>query len=73
MGILIMTATFEVTDADQYDADNLPLVKTRVFEVPIHKQNRYYTMSVVSDTPFPIALNSMTWEGDYSPRFYRRA
>ena len=66
-------STFEVTDADQYDADNLPLVKTRVFEVPIHKQNRYYTMSVVSDTPFPIALNSMAWEGDYSPRFYRRA
>ena len=66
-------ATFEVTDADQYDADNLPLIKTRVFEVPIHKQNRYYTMSIVSDSPFPIALNTMTWEGDYSPRFYRRA
>ena len=66
-------AIYEVGDADQYDADDLPLVKTRIFEVPVHKQNRYYTMAVVSDTPFPIALNSMTWEGDYSPRFYRRA
>lgn len=66
-------AIFEVADADQYDADNLPLIKTRVFEVPIHKLNRYYTMSIVSDTPFPVALNSMVWEGDYSPRFYRRA
>ena len=65
-------ATFEVTDADIYSADNLPLVKTRVFEVPINKQNRYYTLKAVSDSPFPIAMNSMTWEGNYSPRFYRR-
>jgi len=65
-------ATFEVTDADIYDADNIPLVKTRVFEVPINKQNRFYTLKAVSDSPFPIAMNSMTWEGTYSPRFYRR-
>ena len=65
-------ATFEVTDADTYDADNIPLVKTRVFEVPINKQNRFYTLKAVSDSPFPIAMNSMTWEGTYSPRFYRR-
>ena len=65
-------ATFEVTDADVYDANNIPLVKTRVFEVPINKQNRFYTLKAVSDSPFPIAMNSMTWEGTYSPRFYRR-
>ena len=65
-------ATYEVADADIYDADNLPLVKTRVFEVPINKLNRYYTLKAVSDSPFPISLNSMTWEGTYSPRFYRR-
>ena len=64
--------TFEVTDADMYDADNAPLVKTRVFEVPINKLNLTYTLNAVSDSPFPVALNSMTWEGNYSPRFYRR-
>ena len=66
------TSTYEVTLADSYDADVIPLVRTRVFEVPINKLNRYYTLKAISDSPFPLAMNSMTWEGNYSPRFYRR-
>ena len=66
------TSTYEVTVADSYDADAVPLVRTRVFEVPINKLNRYYTLKATSDSPFPLAMNSMTWEGNYSPRFYRR-
>ena len=63
---------YEVTAADQYDANVTPLVRSRVFEVPINRLNKYYTLKAISDTPFPIAMNSMTWEGTYSPRFYRR-
>ena len=71
-GYADFTSTYEVTLADSYDADVIPLVRTRVFEVPINKLNRYYTLKAISDSPFPLAMNSMTWEGNYSPRFYRR-
>lgn len=64
--------TYEVTAADQYEANITPLVRARLFEVPINRLNRYYTLKAISDSPFPIAMNSMTWEGTYSPRFYRR-
>ncbi len=71
-GYTDFTSTYEVTLADSYDADVIPLVRTRVFEVPINKLNRYYTLKAISDSAFPLAMNSMTWEGNYSPRFYRR-
>ena len=64
--------TYDVTAADSYEAGDVPLVQTRVFEVPINRLNRYYTLKAISDSPFPLAMNSMTWEGQYSPRFYRR-
>ena len=64
--------TYEVTPADDYEASTVPLVRTKLFEVPINRLNRYYTLKSISESPYPIAMNSMTWEGNYSPRFYRR-
>jgi len=25
-----------------------------------------------NNSPFPVAVNAMMWEGNYTPRFYRR-
>lgn len=62
-----------VQDADYYLANDSPLSTERVFTIPIHQRNTNFTVKIFSDSPFPISLNSMTWEGNYSPRFYRRA
>ena len=43
-----------------------------VFTVPINQRTDNYTLRVFSDSPFPVALTSMSWEGNYSPRYYRR-
>lgn len=62
-----------IQDADYYLADDVPLNEQTVYTLPIHQRNSNFDLKVFSDSPFPISLTSMMWEGTYSPRFYRRA
>ena len=62
-----------VTDANTYVADSSPITSERFFTVPIHQRNTNFELKVTSNFPYPVSLVSMTWEGNYSPRFYRRA
>ena len=59
-------------DANYYLGDDVPLETQNLFTVPIHQRTDNYTLRVYSDSPFPLALTSMAWEGNYSPRYYRR-
>ena len=61
-----------VTSANTYLADDVPLDESVVFTLPIHQRSKNFTLRVFNDSPFPVSLNSMMWEGNYSPRFYRR-
>ena len=61
------------TDGDRYSADTSPVKSERQFIVPIHQRNTNFELKVTSDFPYPVSLVSMMWEGNYSPRFYRRA
>jgi len=58
--------------ADSYLANDIPLSDQSVFTLPIHQKTDNFTLRLFNDTPFPVSLNSMMWEGIYSPRFYRR-
>jgi hypothetical protein len=60
-------------DADYYSADSNPVKSERQFIVPIHQRNTNFELKVTSDFPYPVSLVSMMWEGNYTPRFYRRA
>ena len=62
-----------IQDADYYLANDVPLNEQTVYTLPIHQRNSNFDLKVFSDSPFPISLTSMMWEGSYSPRFYRRA
>ena len=59
--------------AGTYLADDVALDDLSVFTVPIHQRAENFVLRVVNDSPFPVSLNSMMWEGNYSPRFYRRS
>jgi hypothetical protein len=61
------------TDGDIYSADTNPVKDERQFTVPIHQRNTNFELKVTSNFPYPVSLVSMMWEGNYSPRFYRRA
>jgi hypothetical protein len=66
-------STQSVQEADRYIETNAPLVQNTVVTVPIHQRNTSFQLKINSTSPFPVTLNSMTWEGNYSPRYYRRA
>jgi hypothetical protein len=59
--------------ADFYTANTSPFRDTYVYKVPIYQRPDNYTMKVTSNTPFPVSLVAMQWEGQYAPGFYRRS
>ena len=61
-----------VQEPNFYLADDVPLDTQELFTVPIHQRSDNFTLRVFSDSPFPVSLTSMMWEGKYSPRYYRR-
>tara|TARA_B100000131_G_scaffold323153_1_gene380156 strand:+ start:537 stop:3458 length:2922 start_codon:yes stop_codon:yes gene_type:complete len=61
-----------ISNANMYLADDVPLDESRTVTIPIHQRNNNYNLRVFTDSPFPVSLNSMMWEGNYSPRFYKR-
>ena len=62
----------EVTAVDSYQADSEPVQPEYQFVVPIHQRNINFQLQVTSNQPYPVSLVSMMWEGNYSPRFYKR-
>ena len=74
--VLLYTDTWydiqTVKDANDYLADDVPLAEQSLFTLPIHDKTDNFSVRVFSDSPFPISLTSMMWEGNYSPRYYRR-
>lgn len=61
-----------VKNADYYLANDIPFVNTSQFTIPIYQRSENIRLRIFSDSPFPVSLLSMKWEGIYSPRFYTR-
>ena len=43
-----------------------------IHTVPIYERNTNLNVHIKSNHPSPATLNSMNWEGDYSPKYYTR-
>ena len=59
--------------ADQYLADDVAIEQESIFTFPINQRNENINLRFYSDSPFPISILSMVWEGQYSSKFIRRA
>ena len=70
---ILYSAVGEVSQANFYQADSVPIEKQNIFSIPIHKKNNDFDFQITSDSPFPSSLLSLKWEGVYSPRFYNRS
>ena len=62
-----------ISKFNTYLANDVPLLEQQMFTLPIHQKTDNFQIRLFNDSPFPVSLNSMMWEGNYSPRFYRRA
>lgn len=59
-------------DSQYYYSDVLPFVNEKALMLPIHQRNTNFNMRIYSDSPFPVTLSKLMWEGSYNPRYYRR-
>jgi hypothetical protein len=62
-----------VVEANEYLANDVSLNNDTVFTIPIHQRTENFRVKLFNNSPFPVAVNAMMWEGQYTPRFYRRA
>ena len=63
----------EVDISNWYLLDSAPIDDERFFTVPVHQRNDNFDVRISSDSPYPVSLLSMSWEGQYSPRYYQRS
>ena len=64
--------TGSVQNVDYTNLNAVPLDEAALFTIPVLRRNTSYDMTIFSDTPFAVALNSAMWEGNYSTKYYRR-
>ena len=60
------------TFANTYLGNDIAISEQTMVSIPIHQRTDNFQLRVFNDSPFPVSLNSMMWEGHYSPKFYRR-
>ena len=63
---------FSATQANIYEADDSPITEASLHTLPVHQRSNDFYFRITSDSPFPLSVDSVTWEGNYSPRYYRR-
>ena len=58
---------------DAYLANNPPFLLVDETTVPIYERNYNINLSLKSKYPLPVTLISMTWEGEYTNKNYKRS
>ena len=66
------TNTYTATLADSYILNDPALLPSKLDTLPIYDRNINTKLFITSKHPSPLTVNSLTWEGDYTPNFYRR-
>ena len=66
------TEVYESTELDEYEASDAPYLEEFIKTVPIYEKNTNVDVILRSSHPAPATLHALSWEGDYSPRFYQR-
>ena len=66
------TNVVNVTLPNTYVLNNVNLAADAVHDVPIYQRNENLSIKIIGDTPFPVSLLGLDWEGNYNRRFYTR-
>ena len=71
-GINDYTNTVTVTMPQQYNLNNVNMQASSTHVVPIFQRNENLAIQIIGNTPFPVSLLGLDWEGKLNQRFYRR-
>ena len=66
------TEVYESPIMDIYKASRAPYLEEHIQTVPVYERNTNVDITLKSSHPAPATLRSLSWEGDYSPKYYRR-
>ena len=66
------TEIYESTDTNLYEASDAPYLEETIKTIPVYERNKNVDITLKSTSPTPATLHSMSWEGDYSTKYYKR-
>ena len=66
------TEIYESSLLDEYEVSDAPYLEEFIKTIPVYEKNTNVNITLKSSHPAPATLRAMAWEGDYSPRFYKR-
>jgi hypothetical protein len=71
VGKTAFTDEYESTPADYIEATDAPFLSEDIRTIPVYEKNMNFDFSIKSTHPAPATIRSLSFEGDYSPMFYR--
>ena len=66
------TEIYESTQLDEYKVSDAPYLEEFIKTVPVYEKNTNVDITLRSSHPAPATLRAVSWEGDYSPKYYKR-
>ena len=66
------TDLHEATIADDYISNRVQFREDKFRTIPVYERNTNVDITLKSTHPSPATLFSMTWEGEYNNRYYKR-
>ena len=72
-GIDTFDKTIDVAQPYSYNFDNVNLSADAIHDVPLYQRNKNLQINIIGDTPFPVSLLALNWEGRVGNRFYARS
>ena len=64
--------TIEAVYPNEYELNNVNLSAEAIHTVPIYQRNENLSVKIIGDSPMPVSLLNLNWEGKYNTGFYRR-
>ena len=71
VGKTTFTDEYESTPADFIEATDAPFLSEDIRTIPVYEKNINVDFSIKSTHPAPATIRSISFEGDYSPMFYK--
>jgi len=65
--------TYESIEWDQVVGNNVSIADEYIHTIPVYENTKNLTVQLKSSHATPSTLHSLNWEGDYNPKYYRRA
>ena len=66
------TEIYESPEYNEYEASDAPYVEEVIRTVPVYEKNTNVDFIVKSAHPPPATLRALSWEGSFTPKYYKR-